>query len=493
MSGSATQRGRREFVIDTVIVAFTQLLIRARGLVLIPVIVKVLGTTAYGIWAQVVAFAAFVGALCSFSLHVPLVRTIAADRSRCSEVYVTSLVVTLAISGVVGGLIAASPGPFSELLLDAPEAAEFLQLGALLMVFSNVRILNTSLYRSTGRLVARSATEIIAVLGEIIGIVVIVVLPDAGSLRDVLWFMVIWNGAIALLQTAHCLAIAGLSPPRWKVAASALSYVWPLFPAAIATVALDRVDRFIIGNQLGADAVGIYSANYALAALVLTFQAPFQMTLMPKVAELWDRDRPEAARYINASTNVFLTLAIPFVLGIPILAGPVLNVLGNAEIAGAAGWMSLFIAAGATFWGVSVMYTQILHGARRPGVHGAVAVVGAIINIGLNVVLVPAVGIIGAAIATLVAYGVTCLTLAMVSRTILRIDFDHRHLLACLLAAGGMCGGVVVASPATGPELVGAAVAALAIYVALLALLRAVLPGARSLHDRRLTGILHLR
>jgi O-antigen/teichoic acid export membrane protein len=486
------QGGRgREFVIDTVVVAITQVLIRARGLVLIPVIVKMLGTASYGVWAQVVAFSIMVGALSGLSLHLPLVREISADRSRSGEIYITLLSLTFFISGVVALVIALVPRPLAVALLGEPETAPYLRLGGLLMVISNVRVINTNLYRATGRLTARSVTDIVAVAGEIAGIVV--VLYQGGSLGDVFSFMVVWNGVIAIGQTVHCVTIARPTLPNRGAALSSLAYALPLIPAAVSNVALDRIDRFVIGNYLGAGALGIYSANYAIASVVMIFQTPFQMTLLPRVAELWDRDRAEASRYVNVSTNVFLTLAIPFCVGVPLVARSLLLGLGNAEIASAAGWMTFYIAAGITLWGVAVMYTQVFHGARRPGVHGAVTVLGMVLNLVLNVILVPRIGIDGAAIATFVAYAVTCVTFAMLARAVMPIGFDIRHLVACTLASGIMAGAILIRTAHSTAELFATIAAAPVIYFVALMALRAVLPGARTADDRRLRGLFKLR
>jgi O-antigen/teichoic acid export membrane protein len=474
---AADHERAREFAIDTVVVALTQLLLRARGLVLLPVIVKVLGTAAYGTWAQVIAFVLFVGAIVALNLHLPLVREIAADSRRGPSVYTTLLVTTVGISGAVAVILAMVPDAIARLLLDDVDVAPFVRLALLIIVFTNLRTLNTNLYRAVGRLRTRSAVELLAAGGELAGTVIL--LQYGEGLAAVFQFVAIWYGVIAVAQTAHCVAIVGWGRFQRHTAVAAIRYSIPLIPASFANIALDRIDRFAIGYYLGAVGVGVYSANYTLAALVMLFQTPFQITLLPKVSELWDRDRPLAARYIAISTKVFLTLAIPFTAGLPLIAPQLLALLGNREIGAAAGWTTFLIAAGVSLWGIAIMQMQIFLGARRPGICGIVPMIGAVVNLALNVVLVPRIGVAGAAAATLVAYALTAILLGSAARTVLRIDYGVRHLALCVLAAASMAILLAAWNPRTLASLVVAVGVATLEYIAMLYVLRRLLLSER--------------
>lgn len=478
----------RAFAIDTAVVAVTQLIVRLRGLVLLPLMVKTLGTAAYGAWAQVGAFAMFLSALVCLNMHLPLVREIAADHARAATVYVSLFLATCAISILSACVLAAIPGPIATLLLGDASAARFISLGLLLMIANNLRLLNVNLYRATGRLVVRSGVELSTAIGEIVGIVI--VLETGGRLEDVLVFMVAWNGAVAIVQSAHCFAITGWGAPRSDIVRAALAYALPLIPASFANFALDRVDRFVVGYYEGAHGVGIYAANYALGGLVMMAQAPFQMTLLPKVAELWDRDRARAARYIEVSLMVFLTLAIPSVAGAGMIAEPALRLLGNDEMADSAGWTTFLIAAGVLCWGWALIQAQAFYGARRTGTWGAITLSATILNLVMNIALVPWLGVQGAALATLLAYG-AILALAMgFGRPLLAIRLDGRHLVTCALAAGVMSAFVRGLAPGSGAELALVVGGAIVIYGALVIALPALLPPLRGDTVQRVATVL---
>jgi O-antigen/teichoic acid export membrane protein len=223
---------------------------------------------------------------------------------------------------------------------------------------------------------------------------------------------------------------------------------------------LDRGDRLVIGSYLGPKAVGIYSANYAIAGLLMLVQTPLQITLLPKISALWNSNRASALRYISLSNKLFLTFAIPFVVGLSMISGSFLSRIGNEEITGGGGFLTLLIAGGVMMWGISVMLAQMFYGARRTVAIGVVTVAAALFNLVLNLALVPVWGIKGSAFSTLVSYLLCCVVLFYLSRQTARLDFYWLHILKCIAAAllmaavlrlmGAWSGGLVVSIVAGG-------------------------------------------
>lgn len=478
---SRARGGGRDFVIDTAVVAVTKVLLKLRGVVTLPLIVKLLGTAEYGRWSQLLALVGLVSAALSANLHLPLVRFVAGEAHPRRVVYSTTLVATLALALAGGGLMLAFSGPVGFLLLGEGEYAREIAICALLVLFGNVRLMGLSLYRATERLKLRSVVELVVTLGELVGICAVIAL--GGGLLGALVFMAAWEGVFAVAIVAHTVRLTGWARPRLAVGREIFAYALPLLPAVLSVWVLDRVDRLVIGVYLGPGAVGIYSAVYAVAGMLMLAQAPFQMTLMPRVARLWDSEPETVRRYISLSNRVFLTFAIPFSFGCAVLARPLLAWLANAEIAAGSGVNTLILSLGITLWGVGIMQTQVFHGARRPGVIGVVTLFASILNLGLNLVLVPRMGITGAALATLVAYACVSAAFYRLGRSLLVIDFYPRYLAKCVAASLGMSA-VVWRMGAEGPlGLLLAGTAGALVYVALLVVLRAV--GRRELEWMR--------
>lgn len=414
-------------------VAVTQFLLKFRGLIAIPLIVKMLGTAQYGVWVQILALVDISGSLLGINLYHPLVRFLAGKPEEGRSIYSTLWMATVAVSLAGGIVIYLIAGPISNSMLGSAEYFWHVRVGALLMLCYNIRLLNLNAYRALGRLKQRAVIELLSTFGQLLGIALF--LWKGFGLLAVLIFMGGWETVFALSLSSHIARLVGWGRMNQEILFSALKYALPLLPAGLSIWLLDRGDRLVIGHYLGPKMVGIYSANYALAGLLMLFQTPLQMTLLPKVSALWETNRQEALRYISVSNKIFLTFAIPFVVGVPMLAGGLLSRLGNAEIGAAGGRLTFLVSAGVMLWGVSVMQTHIFYGARRTMIVGIVTVCGAALNLILNLALVPAWGVNAAAFSTLVCYILTCFALYAFSRSLARVQFYWGHILKCLAAS----------------------------------------------------------
>ncbi|HKQ54150.1 MAG TPA: polysaccharide biosynthesis C-terminal domain-containing protein [Pyrinomonadaceae bacterium] len=471
----SAKAGAREFVLDTAVVAATQLLLKVRGLVAIPMIVKVLGTAQYGVWVQTLALVDFTGSLVGLNLYHPLVRFLAAKPADGKSVYSTLMTATLITSAAGGLLFYVAAGDISRVILGDAAQAWVISVGGLLVLCYNVRQLNLNAYRATGRLTERSVLELLSTFGQLAGIRLL--LWRGSDLLGIFIFMGIWEAAFALLLSAHVVSLVGWGPLDKGVLSKALRYALPLLPAGLSIWMLDRSDRLILGYYLGPGSVGVYSAGYALASLLMLLQTPLQITLFPKVSALWDSDRATAVRYVSLSNKLFLTLAIPFVVGVPVVASRVLSRLGNEELGTQGGGvLTLLVAAGVMLWGVSIMMSQLFYGARRTLPVGFVTVGAAALNLLLNLLLVPLWGTSGAAFSTLVAYLAACLVFYLLSRSVARLNFYWLHLLKCAAAALVMGAVLRAATSAWHGAIIGPIVVGLITYFALLWLLRAVSP-----------------
>ena len=461
----------REFVLDTLVVAIAQVLLRLRGLVLLPLIVKLLGTASYGTFSQVIAVSGLAAALLAFNLHLALVRFMVGDRDRWGSIYVSLLGATAISVGVGGGLLALFADSMGAVLIGGVDGSTYLKLALALVFTANVRQINVNVYRATGRFATRSIVELVTVLGELLGMYVVIRLGY--GLRAAFELAVVWELAAAVLTTAHVLVLTGWGRPDLGIVRDGLAFSLPLLPISLGVWALDRADRLVLNAYLGARAVGIYSASYMLATFVLIFQFPFQQTLFPKVSGLWDKDRRAAERYISLSSRVFLTVAIPFTAGATALAPPILAWLGNAEIAAESGRITFLLTAGVLLWGVATMIMQALYAARRTVALGALMLVGAAVNVVLNFALVPRWGVVAAAANTLVAYALVVAGLVVLVGRVAHVSYDLGYLAKCVAAAAAMAALLWLVAPRSPAALLAGTAAGAVVYALFLLALRA--------------------
>lgn len=177
----------------------------------------------------------------------------------------------------------------------------------------------------------------------------------------------------------------------------------------------ERLDVMIVSAFVDPAEAGIYSVAARFGALISLGSAASTVRAMPLIAEsLARQDRAAAARTAAQATRTALALAA--LSGIPLLlgAGLLLSLFGHGFASGATA-LRLLVAGhvGLAFGGAAATALIASGNERRIAL---VTGIGILINVALNLVLVPHFGMNGAAAATLVSLALTGLGLVVTAR-----------------------------------------------------------------------------
>lgn len=252
---------------------------------------------------------------------------------------------------------------------------------------------------------------------------------------------------------ALCLAV-GSAPPALRGLLNVrghtalLAFSLPLVPEQVATFVLQSSDRFVVQAKLGPVAVGRYSLAYNLGILGATLLAVLNLVWLPPV--LRAPPGPERAALLEASRDKLIMLAAPLMLGVSLGAPAVLMFWAPASFDPAGLRFVTTVVALSSM--PALLFTsefRTLVAAGRTKVVGATTVAAALLNILLNLALVPRFGIGGSAVATLVAYSAQAGAAHLVSRRTTRLAPVPLLLkVQCLLSAGAAA--ACAAVPSTG-------------------------------------------
>jgi O-antigen/teichoic acid export membrane protein len=468
----ANRRGGRAFLIDNVVVFGAQLINTLRGILLLPLLVKGLGTAAFGVWSQSLAFATFATAVLGLNIHQSLVRFMADEKTKSGATYATLLGAATAISGAGCALLFfVMPDAGVRLLVGENDRTLF-ALALALVVTTTVRLLNLNLYRATDRLLARSAIDLSSSFIEL-GLIVVAV-ASGGSLHDALAVSVAASFVTAIVTSLHGMRLTWPLGYDRAVLAEALRYGAFLVPASMGILLLDRGDRFIISHALGSEAVGVYQAHYTLGGAASLILAPIQTTLIPKVIALWANDKDGARRYIETSYRILAIASFILVALLAALAPPLLHILANPEIAAGSSLNVLLIGTGATLWGLSVVAQMPLFAAKRTSIIGVATFLAALLNLALNLLLVPRFGITAAAGATAITYAITLAAFVITGGRELPVSWHLPSLLRAAICAALVGGLAWLCAPRNVVALALVGILATLTYGLLLILLRAI-------------------
>jgi len=186
-----------------------------------------------------------------------------------------------------------------------------------------------------------------------------------------------------------------------------LKVALPVFIAGFPLVVHILLGLFIYNSDLiflrlfrDSEQVGFYAAAYTLISLISNLGLSYGMSLTPAFARLGAGTGAEQTQYQTALAQVF-ALTLPISVGGCLLAGSIIHIAFGEQYTASVLALQILI------WSVplsifrNVPWSALVARERHDLLVKAV-VIGAIVNILLNITLIPLYGMIGAAIATVI-------------------------------------------------------------------------------------------
>jgi len=211
----------------------------------------------------------------------------------------------------------------------------------------------------------------------------------------------------------------------------------PLVPAALALWAINFIDRFVIQLLKGESEVGVYSLAVRAASVIVFLLVAFRLA-WPAFAYSIEDDSVAKRTYAYVLTYLlFICAWISVALGV--LAPWIVKVLAptNPDFHDAADAIGILAFGATAFAGYTVLAIGVGR-ARRTQFNWIVTGTAAAVNTGLNFALVPAYGMMGAAVATLVAYVVLFLGMNYAAQRVYPVPYQWRRVLTLTVAAGAL-------------------------------------------------------
>jgi O-antigen/teichoic acid export membrane protein len=404
-------------------------------LALVVVMARKLGEAGFGVFTFGFAFATLVTALAGFGQDIVLIREVARDHRRLDRYFFNTLVLksVLAVPALLVSAAAAfALGVDAEtrwviLLLGVAVVTELLAMTCVAVFQAFERLVYMPIVLITQRAVAAAAGIAALVAGA--GVVTVsAVYAGAAGLAFVLGLLLVYRR---------------IERPRLSVDPS---FWWPLMKAAapigvagLFGIILFRVDTAILAALESEAVVGQYGAAFRLFEATLFVSWSVGTAAYPVYSRLTRTTEPPLASVFDRTLKLALALTLPIAVAAGILGDPLVELLYGPDFA-EAGTALVLLAPAIACYPVAHLAGVLLYARDRPASMVVVYGIAAVANIVLNLALIAAFSLEGAAVAT----SLTWLLLAAV-------------LLALAVQTSG---GLAVARVAVGPVLAGLAAAA---------------------------------
>ena len=211
-----------------------------------------------------------------------------------------------------------------------------------------------------------------------------------------------------------------LSHLHWQLWPRLLRFGAPLAPAGIAMYLMNTSDRWFVQHYDGEAALGVYAVGAKFALIMALAIETFRKAWWPIAMDaMHSPDGPETFRAIS---RMFMGVGVAAVVYLAFLAPWLVDLLtapafhGAWPVVGVLAWQSLF-------YGFYLVASAGLWKAERTSYAMVLTSASAVLNLGLNWLLVPALGGIGAALATALSYLVWIVASLLLSERLWPVGF----------------------------------------------------------------------
>ena len=239
-----------------------------------------------------------------------------------------------------------------------------------------------------------------AVGGQVVGVALVFAVEP--SARTYAWGLVAADTVAAAIGW-YLVRPSWRRSLSWPLLGPTLAFSLPLMLGSLSTFVLNAGDRIILQRLLGPAEVGRYQVAYTVGFVAVQLIVLTSSSWTPRFAAV--KDELARWRLINRSRDLLYTVLAPVLIGLVLGAPVLLRVVAPASFQPGALLPVVFLVVVSAYPVAALGATGrflVTQGRSRP--LALCTALAAVVNVGLNLVLVPVLGIAGAAVATVFAY-----------------------------------------------------------------------------------------
>ena len=368
-------------------------------------VARYLGPEQFGVFSFASAIVGMFGAVAGLGLQSIVVRDIVRDPA-CKE----ETLGTAAVLQLLGGLLAYG-SLISTIFWLRPEDALAKLLVAILGSMMLFRFSDIALYWFESQVLSKYIVWLQNGCFLIFAVIKVGLILTNASLITFAWTTTAETLIVAILVLLM-LGLRGTKIRDLRIsilrAKKLLADSWPLLLSGMAIMVYMKIDQIMLGQMLGDDAVGIYTAAVRISEVWYFIPMMIVASVFPAILEAKIRDDGQYLQRLQHLYDLMVWLSVAIALPMTFLSTPIVVALFGSAYAESGPVLAIHIWA-SVFVFLGVASSQWFVAENRQILSFQRTVLGAVINITLNYVLIPNFGGLGAAYATVLAQASVCL------------------------------------------------------------------------------------
>lgn len=437
------------FVRDIGLSSIAPFIKKVKGVALIPIITKWIGAEAFGVWKQFSVTSGFIAILATVGTAQVIHRYLAPMErpERFSAHFFAIATIIFGIAGVFAVGLALAPQFFSTGIFGSDTSLVPLYLlAAYIPILAFVNRLLTFL-KARRRFDVVAPLVVVRDLGSIFLLSAVILF--GGGVTGAIGAFVFWEvlGGLATFELARRKAELKIVRPDFSRLKRYLSFGLPLILVTVGSRFAEFADRYVIVNLMGIEDVGIYSVAYAGGAVGVLFLKPFTQVLLPDFSVLVESgERQQIERRLGSVVKYFLASQVGILVLIFFLGRPVLVLVSTESFTKGLSVLKI-IPIGIMAYGLLQIGTQVLNAEESTGLVGGIWIGVGILNVIVNLIAVPILGLIGAGLATVFSYALGAAACWGIVLRLHSVRFEVNTLFSVLFATGAAGLGLFLCMP----------------------------------------------
>ena len=374
--------------------------------ILLFVMARTLGDVVFGKYTFALSLAVIFATVADFGLNTYLIREISRKKKQAAEYIGNALNIKLVLSIITFILLVIVVN-----VLDYPQATKNIAyLGALYTFVEFIALA----YRSTFKAYEQMEYEAILLVVYRIAVVLVgllILLTNPNIVSLLMAFLIL---SIVYLAATFIIGSTKFSRPNLKpdiaLTKKILKESAPFMITALLIALYFRIDVIILSFFKGDEVVGWYGAATTMIYSLLFIPIALSESILPQMSINFKKSKENLNRIFNNSTRIISIIIWPMMIGTTLLAKEFVVLLFSIEFVNATIGVQILV------WALGIMFLNYIlattvNAINKQQVHTIIILIAAIINIVLNLILIPKYSIIGAGIAAIATQAIIFIAL----------------------------------------------------------------------------------
>ena len=379
---------------NTGIILVGDAIFRLISLVIIIYLARYLGTVGFGKYSFVFAYLAFFGVITDLGLHAILVREMSRDSSIAPKLIGNACIIRLilTISAVFLSIVVI------KLMHYPTDTTTYVYVATFILLFQSFSGLYSTVFQANLRMkynvVAKLVFKILSA-----GLIFWIIFSH-GTLMQVMIALVFSEMIKMLISFSFSKKFVR---PRFEIDFGLWKYLFkealPLALSSVIWIIYYQIDIVMLSLMQGDAAVGIYSGAQKLFQPFSLIPTALLMSLFPVMSASFKTSKDRLVKSYRLSLKHLLIIALPIAMGITFIADKIILLIYGAEFANSTTVLQILIW-GLVFTFPNFVLFNLLIAIDKQKLNTFSMGLCAIVNVTLNLFLIPILSYNGAAIAT---------------------------------------------------------------------------------------------